>query len=183
MPTLPIHYMRLLIHSHLSTLLIQAGPSHPFSSSNPCTLAILHLLPAPFSLHLPSLFRYPDLPCVRSVVEEFATKPMQTALYFCSGDVSPFEYRHYALNVSHYTHFTSPIRRYADIVVHRLLAAALHSPGADTVPLLGLFEQVLPSYPSPFHEPLLYFVRCMLLSQFAFKCEYPIFPYLAYTLF
>lgn len=32
---------------------------------------------------------------------------------------------HFGLGLSHYTHFTSPIRRYADIVVHRLLLASL----------------------------------------------------------
>lgn len=48
------------------------------------------------------------------------------ALYFCSGMLQdPEQFRHYALNVPLYTHFTSPIRRFPDIVVHRLLAAAL----------------------------------------------------------
>jgi ribonuclease R len=36
---------------------------------------------------------------------------------------------HYALAFSHYTHFTSPIRRYADLVVHRALADTLEGRG------------------------------------------------------
>ena len=34
-------------------------------------------------------------------------------------------FRHYALNVPLYTDFTIPIRRFADVVVHRTLAAVL----------------------------------------------------------
>eukprot|EP00455_Lapot_gusevi_P002084 TRINITY_DN10808_c0_g1_i3.p1 TRINITY_DN10808_c0_g1~~TRINITY_DN10808_c0_g1_i3.p1 ORF type:complete len:229 (-),score=65.14 TRINITY_DN10808_c0_g1_i3:133-819(-) len=34
-------------------------------------------------------------------------------------------WRHYALNMDMYTHFTSPIRRYADVMVHRLLSCTL----------------------------------------------------------
>lgn len=50
----------------------------------------------------------------------------QMALYFCTGSFSEEKhFKHYALNVPLYTHFTSPIRRYADVIVHRLLAASL----------------------------------------------------------
>ena len=50
---------------------------------------------------------------------------MQRAKYFCTGTLDIAKYHHYALNVPLYTHFTSPIRRYADIIVHRMLEAAL----------------------------------------------------------
>lgn len=40
-----------------------------------------------------------------------ATKPMQLAEYFCTATASdPLNWRHYALAMGHYTHFTSPIR-------------------------------------------------------------------------
>ncbi len=53
------------------------------------------------------------------------TRHMQQARYFCASSVPQEQFRHYGLACPIYTHFTSPIRRYADIVVHRLLAAAI----------------------------------------------------------
>ncbi|XP_041848575.1 DIS3-like exonuclease 2 [Melanotaenia boesemani] len=62
----------------------------------------------------------------KEVLTHMCSRPMQMALYFCSGVVREEEhFKHYALNVPLYTHFTSPIRRYADIIVHRLLASSL----------------------------------------------------------
>uniref|UniRef100_A0A8D1ZR19 DIS3 like 3'-5' exoribonuclease 2 n=1 Tax=Sus scrofa TaxID=9823 RepID=A0A8D1ZR19_PIG len=62
----------------------------------------------------------------KEVLTNMCSRPMQMALYFCAGTLrDPAQFRHYALNVPLYTHFTSPIRRFADVMVHRLLAAAL----------------------------------------------------------
>ncbi|KUF85198.1 hypothetical protein AM588_10000842 [Phytophthora nicotianae] len=56
------------------------------------------------------------------IAQALIIKPMKPAEYMVAGNgASPDSWRHYALNIPYYTHFTSPIRRYADVVVHRLL--------------------------------------------------------------
>ena len=58
-------------------------------------------------------------------METLLIKAMRRARYVVAGKVKAEQYQHYALNLPIYTHFTNPLRRYADIVVHRQLEAAL----------------------------------------------------------
>ena len=60
-------------------------------------------------------------------------RSMQKAVY------SPVEEGHYALNSENYCHFTSPIRRYPDLTVHRMLNAL----AAGKKPLSDFAEQSL----------------------------------------
>lgn len=66
-----------------------------------------------------------DDPYFNTLIRIMATRCMTQARYFGSGDVDKSEYHHYGLAAPLYTHFTSPIRRYADVVVHRVLMAVL----------------------------------------------------------
>lgn len=51
----------------------------------------------------------------KPIVHQLLIRAMQKAIY------SPDNIGHYGLGFKYYTHFTSPIRRYPDLVVHRLL--------------------------------------------------------------
>lgn len=55
-----------------------------------------------------------------AVINLMVSKTMSRARYFCT-DIAKEDkdFYHYALSIDQYTHFTSPIRRYADILVHR----------------------------------------------------------------
>ena len=51
----------------------------------------------------------------QNVLTQLAIRSMAKAIYTTKGS------SHYGLAFDHYTHFTSPIRRYPDVMVHRLL--------------------------------------------------------------
>ncbi len=55
----------------------------------------------------------------QDIVESLALRAMAKAIYSTSN------IGHYGLSFAYYTHFTSPIRRYPDMLVHRLMAGFL----------------------------------------------------------
>ncbi|KAJ0413908.1 hypothetical protein BJY00DRAFT_47742 [Aspergillus carlsbadensis] len=62
---------------------------------------------------------------LRKGMETILMKSMQRAKYYVAGTLSEEQRPHYTLNLPVYTHFTNPLRRYADILVHRQLEAVL----------------------------------------------------------
>ncbi len=70
----------------------------------------------------------------QNLIELISIKAMQKAYY------STHNIGHYGLAFSHYTHFTSPIRRYPDMMAHRLLTKYLEEEGRSAN--LGKYEDM-----------------------------------------
>jgi len=66
-------------------------------------------------------------PSERAFVESLVVRAMPQALY------QPTNIGHFGLALTHYAHFTSPIRRYPDLVVHRTLKGLIGAKGGAGV--------------------------------------------------
>jgi ribonuclease R len=63
----------------------------------------------------------------RAFIETLVVRALPQALY------QPANIGHFGLSLTHYAHFTSPIRRYPDLVVHRTLKALIGAKGGAAV--------------------------------------------------
>jgi DIS3-like exonuclease 1 len=96
--------------------LVKAAAQRGFTIDVSSNLALARSLDAAEIPHDPEFNR---------TLRRLATQAMSEAVYFSTGVVAPADWNHYGLGLTHYTHFTSPIRRYADVIVHRQLLASL----------------------------------------------------------
>jgi DIS3-like exonuclease 2 len=69
-------------------------------------------------------------PEISQAITSLLTHPMNLAQYLVADSSPSAGWSHYALAIPYYTHFTSPIRRYADVMVHRLLFLGLNDENA-----------------------------------------------------
>jgi ribonuclease R len=122
---------------------------------------IRRIHPDPDSLSLKSLAqtlkvlgvsspKNPDRFDLQRIIDYVKDKPAAFAVNtyilrsLARAEYSPLNIGHYALASRHYTHFTSPIRRYADLLIHRLLElylkGRLQKNSSDILPAEELTE-------------------------------------------
>lgn len=77
---------------------------------------------------------------LQNILDRVKDKPMEFAVNtyvlrsLTRAEYSPLNIGHFALASKHYCHFTSPIRRYADLLVHRLFEKYVNKENFENVP-------------------------------------------------
>ena len=69
--------------------------------------------------HINELLAQAESAPFRDLINLSALRSMNQAFY------SPENFGHFGLSLSQYAHFTSPIRRYSDLIIHRALISAV----------------------------------------------------------
>ena len=127
-------------HGRYAKLSLQlSGIFEDCKSDEASSLALLHSQKTVFKLQrwvwggICQAAESNDLPTLQHLICEERNHPQIAAAlsqfrriqsqsrYLCEGDQPSANVQHYSLGIRSYTHFTSPIRRYVDIAVHRLL--------------------------------------------------------------
>jgi exoribonuclease R len=104
---------------------------------------------------------------------------MQRAEYIISGDNELSELRHSALNFDLYTHFTSPIRRYPDMVVHRQLKHVLAKLNSNEDNILFKYDRFVNNFNEKYINGKLISTKCQKLFHCIYLNNIPIQKYKA----
>jgi ribonuclease R len=102
----------------------------------------------------------------RPFIESLVVRAMPQAVY------QPTNIGHFGLALTHYAHFTSPIRRYPDLVVHRTLKALIGARGeagvqygADALAALGESTSKLEKRADEADRYVATFLKCSYLRE------------------
>jgi ribonuclease R len=130
----------LIEHKHPTLFRVHEGPTPEKLEAlreflGGCALSLSggdHPTPGDYARLLAAIRNRPDLNLLQTVL----LRSLQQAVY------SPANAGHFGLGYDAYTHFTSPIRRYPDLLVHRCIKACLagsrYQPNGASWPELGV---------------------------------------------
>lgn len=86
-----------------------------------------------------------NYPLIANAIDEIRSI-MESAEYLCvytKTRAKSQNIRHFSVNLFNYTHFTSPIRRYIDLIVHRMVKAALKKDNQSDYPYTKIYLKEL----------------------------------------